>query len=155
MGTSTISTGSKLTTSKYWATFLIPQLALAIGVLTVLLKRVLWFVRWPVHGTRPLIFVAISHTSCMSPSPLCSKSVPFFKYAVNYDTKSSFLVSDGLWCLLGKYLACLGWYSDQIGVIFWPNMTKNYKKGNFFKMRMSQNSKNVYFSETKAPQGAP
>ena len=33
-------------------------------------------------------------------------------------------------------------------------MTKNDKKYNFFKMRMSQNSKNVYFSETKAPQGA-
>ena len=34
----------------------------------------------------------------MSPSPLCSEMVPFFKYAVIYNTKSTFLPRLGLVC---------------------------------------------------------
>ena len=131
-----------------------PNSACTEGVLVVLGKKVLWLVCWPVHDTRPLIVAAIYNTSCMSPSPLCSEMVVFFKYAVNYNTKSLFLLSDGPWCMLGTYLAPLGAYSDDIWVIFRPNMTKHYQKCNFWKMSMSQNSKNVDFSGTKAPQGA-
>ena len=127
-----------------------PNSACTEGVLTVLLKKVLWFLCQPVHGTRPLIFAAISHTSCMSPSPLCSESVAFFKYAVNYNTKSTFLVSDGPWSLLSTYVIFRMPFWSYLGDI----LTKYEQKCNFFKMSMSQNFRNVSCSEIKAPRGA-
>ena len=127
-----------------------PNSACTEGVLTVLLKMVLWFVRWPVHGTPSLNFAAISHTSCMWPSPICSEMVAFFKYAVNYNTKSTFLVSDGLWSLLSTYVSFRMPFWSYLGDI----PTKYEQKCNFFKMSMSQNFRNVIFSEIKAPQGA-
>ena len=51
-----------------------------------------------------------------------------------------------IWHLEDDTLMMSGWYSDQMS-------QKIIKKCDFFKMSMSPNSKNVYFSETKAPQG--
>ena len=47
-------------------TFDSPNSACTEGVLTVLLKMVLWFVCRPVRGPRLLVFAATSYTLCMS-----------------------------------------------------------------------------------------
>ena len=61
-----------------------PSSACTEGVLTALLKKVLWFLSQPVNDMHPLIFDVISYTLGMSPSPLWGELVPFFKYVINY-----------------------------------------------------------------------
>ena len=102
-----------------------PNSACTEGVLTVLGKRVLWFLRQPVHATPSLIFAAISHTSCRWPSPLCSEMVG----RTTFYRKTQYKINlFGLrWSLVPQWRvsACLGWYSDHIWVIFWLNMSKS------------------------------
>ena len=85
---------------------------------------------------------------------ILQRNDPFFQICCKLHYKIN--VFHLRWSLvhLGHISGFLGWYSDDIWLIFWPKMTNNYQKYNFCKMRMSQNSKNVDFSETKAPQGA-
>ena len=69
-----------------------------------------------------------------------------------------------IWCLFGAYLASSAAYLCLFGAylassaaylcLFGAYFTKYEQKCMFFKMAMSQKSRNAYFSQIKAPAGA-
>ena len=130
-----------------------PNSACTEGVLTVLGKRVLWFLRQPVHATPSLIFAAISHTSCMWPSPLCSEMVG----RTTFYRKTQYKINlFGLrWSLVPQWRV-----SGMLRVIFWPNwgdiLTKydqKLQKGQFLQNEDVSKFQECLFFRNKSPAG--